>query len=308
MGSAGAPDEDDRCRPADRLAAVPASARASAPASSANLGPGFDVVALALQLRCTVTVMPAADWSLDSAGADGAALGLVRRAAALGAPEAGPFLVTVESAIPVGRGLGSSAALTVAVIAAARSAAGRAEDKGEILRQATAVEGHADNAAAAVYGGAVAVTPGGRVHRLEIHPSLRILVAVPDARLSTALAREALRAPVDTALAARTAARLLFLIEGLRRGDPALLAEAAGDELHEQRRAALSPQTSLLVEAARRAGAVHAAWSGAGPAALALVKDEASAVRAAWEGLLGPAGAILEPGIDGEGVRLEAAE
>jgi len=279
---------------------------ASAPASTANLGPGFDVVALALGLRCRVSVNPAGEWSLASPGADGGSMALVRRAAEAAVPGAGPFAVVIDSAIPVGRGLGSSAALVAGVVAAVRAAAGQAESREEVVRVAATVEGHADNVAAAVHGGAVAVSPGGRVYGLEVHPSLRVLVAVPAAVLPTAVAREALRGPIDTAIAARTAARLTFLVEGLRRGDAALLAEAAGDELHEARRAHLSPLTGRLVAAAREAGAAHAAWSGAGPSAVALVVGEAmAAVRAVWEGLLaGEGGAVLEPGVDREGLKL----
>ncbi|MFH1329459.1 MAG: homoserine kinase [Actinomycetota bacterium] len=282
---------------------------ASAPASAANLGPGFDVVALALGLRCAVSVAPAGEWSLASPGADGGSMALIRRAAEAAVPGAGPFGVVVESAIPVGRGLGSSAALVAGVVAAVRAAAGRGESREEVVRVAATVEGHADNVAAAVHGGAVAVSPGGRVYGLEVHSSLRVLVAVPVAVLPTAGAREALSGPVDTATAARTAARLTFLVEGLRRGDAALLAEAAGDELHEARRAHLSPLTGRLVSAAREAGAVHAAWSGAGPSAVALVAGEAvAAVRAAWEDLLaGEGGVVLEPGLDREGLRVGAA-
>jgi len=277
---------------------------ASAPASSANLGPGFDVVALALGLRCSVRVAAAADWSLSSPGADGGSMALVRRAVEAAVPGSGPWAVEVESEIPVGRGLGSSAALVVGVVAAVRAAAGLPESREEVVRIAAAVEGHADNVAAAVHGGAVAVSPAGRVYGLGVHPSLRMLVAVPAATLPTTVAREALRDPVDTATAARTAARLAFLVEGLRRGDAALLAEAAGDELHEKRRAHLSPLTGRLVAAARDAGAAHAAWSGAGPAAVALAAEEAVAVvRAAWEALLAAeGGVVMEPGLDRAGL------
>jgi len=283
-----------------------APATASAPASTANLGPGFDVIALALGLRCTVSVVPAEKWALASPGADEFSESLVRRAAATALPEAGPWAVTVDSAIPVGRGLGSSAALVVGVIAAVRAAAGLPSSREEVVRTAAAVEGHADNVAAAVHGGAVAVSPGGRVYGLEVHPSLQVLVAVPLAVLPTAVARDALRGPIDTATAARTAARLAFLVEGLRRGDPTLLAEAAGDELHERRRAHLSPITGRLVAAAREAGAAHAAWSGAGPSAVALVTSETrAAVRTAWEAVLaGGEGTVLEPALDREGLRL----
>ncbi len=279
---------------------------ASAPASAANLGPGFDVAALALGLRCAVSVAPAGEWSLLSDRADEGSMALVRGAAEAAAPGSGPFAVAVESGIPVGCGLGSSAALVVGVVAAVRSALGEVESREEVLRVAAVVEGHPDNVAAAVHGGAVAVSPGGRVYALEVHPSLRVLLAVPEAVLPTAVARRALEGPIDTGTAARTAARLAFLVEGLRRGDAALLAEAAGDELHEARRAHLSPLTGALVQAARDAGAAHAAWSGAGPSAVALVTGEAlPAVRAAWEALLAAEGGrVLEPGLDRAGLRV----
>jgi homoserine kinase len=290
-------------------AAGPGRGEASAPASAANLGPGFDVVAIALAMRCKVSVIPAAAWSLRSAEADQGSMTLVRNAAEAAVPRSGPFSVTVDCAIPVGRGLGASAALVVGLIGAVSAAAGLPVNRDEVARIATAVEGHPDNVAAAVHGGAVAVSAGGRVHHLEVHPSLQVLVAVPRATLPTRAARAALADPVDTATAARTAARLAFLVEGLRRGDAELLAEAAGDELHEKRRAHLSPLTGRLVAAARNAGAIHAAWSGAGPSAVALATVESlPAVRAAWESLLaGEGGKVLDPGLDRDGIRVGGA-
>jgi len=295
------------------MSAAPSAARgrgaASAPASSANLGPGFDVVAIALALRCRVSVAPAGEWSLHSPGADQDSIALVRRAAEAAVPGSGPFSVTVKSRIPVARGLGSSAALLVGLVAAVRAATGLPENRDEVARTGAGLEGHFDNVAAAVHGGAVAVSPSGCVHGLEVHPSLRALVAVPRAALLTSVARAVLADPVDTATAARTAARLAFLLEGLRRGDPALLAEAAGDELHEARRAHLSPLTVALVRAAREAGAAHAAWSGAGPSAVALASGDAvEAVRAAWQKVLtGEGGTVLEPGLDRVGLRVGPA-
>jgi len=105
-------------------------------------------------------------------------------------------------------------------------------------------------------------------------------------------------------VAVRTAARLAFLIEGLRTGDASLLAAAAGDELHEARRANLSPLTGRLIEVARNAGALHAAWSGAGPSAMAFVTKERRAPVAAALGevLSAEGGEVLEPDIDTEGV------
>ena len=182
-------------------------------------------------------------------------------------------------------------------------------DRDQLIARASEVEGHPDNVAAAVHGGLVAVGPTGRVRQLEFHRSLRVLVAVPDATLPTVAARRATAGPVATGVASRTAARLAFLVEGLRLGDARLLAEAAGDELHEARRASLSPITVTLIEAARSAGALHASWSGAGPSALALAAadhTDAAAVRRAWQDVLAPGGgAVLEPGIDYDGVVVE---
>jgi len=263
-------------------------------------------VALALGIRCRVTLSPADEWGVTSAGADEGTGLLVRRAVEAAAAGLGPMSVAVDSDIPVAHGLGSSAALIVSIVAAARAAACQDDDRAEVFRIAANVEGHPDNVGAAVFGGAIAVGPGPMVHRLEVHPSLRVLLAVPVARLSTAKARLSVGGPIRTGVAVRTAARLAFLIEGLRTGDPSLLAAAAGDELHEARRANLSPLTGRLIEVAREAGALHAAWSGAGPSAVAFVTEEhRSSVAAAFEEVLaGEGGEVLEPGIDTEGVIL----
>jgi homoserine kinase len=279
---------------------------ASAPASSANLGPGYDVLALALAIRCRVEVEHADRWQVNPAVTGGETL--VRAAAQAADPRCGPLRVEIGGSVPIGRGLGSSAAVIVATMAAVRSTSGDEWHRPELAAAAARVEGHPDNVAAAVHGGLIAVGPGGRVHQLGIHPSLRAVVAVPDATLPTVDARRATAGPVETGVAARTAARLGFLVEGLRTGDAGLLAESAGDELHEARRAGLSPLTVALVAAARSAGALHAAWSGAGPSALALVGSEsdASSVRSVWEEMLTAAGgSVFEPEIDRIGVALE---
>ena len=277
---------------------------ASAPASSANLGPGYDVLALALDLRCRVTVAPADEWAVLSGGAPAEPGGveLVRRSASAASPESGPFRVEIQSEIPLARGLGSSAALIAATVAAVAGLSGTAPDRDRVFEAAAAVEGHPDNVAAAVHGGLVAVGADGRVRQLPVDPSLQVLVAVPDTTLSTPEARRATADPVSTGVASRTAARLAFLVAGLRTADPDALAAAAGDELHESRRAHLSPVTGRLIDAAREAGALHACWSGAGPSALALVTGEAApAVRQALEVTL-EGGYVLSPDVDRTGL------
>jgi homoserine kinase len=277
---------------------------ASAPASAANLGPGYDVLALALDVRCRVTAARADEWTVTTGGVpvDDGALTMVRRTAeAVGA--GGAFSVAVESDIPIGRGLGSSAALIVAAAGAIGAAVEASTNPVDLLEACAEVEGHPDNVAAALYGGLVAVSARGAVWKLALHPSLLVLVAVPEETLSTGEARRATAAPVETRVAARTAARLAFLIEGLRSADGGALIEAAGDELHELRRAHLSPITGRLIEAAREADALHAAWSGAGPSCVAFVTEEtADAVEAAMGTVLDGAGKVFDLAIDRRGL------
>jgi len=277
---------------------------ATAPGSSANLGPGYDVLALALDLRCRVAVEAAAEWSVLSGGvpAESGGLDLVRRTVEAVAPGSESLRVEIESEIPLARGLGSSAALIVATAGAAREFAGASIDADELLSIVAGVEGHADNVAAALYGGMVAVGSMGEIRFLDVHPSLEVLVAVPDATLPTERARRVTAGPVETGVAARTSARMVSLLEGLRTGDPVALAAAAGDELHESRRAHLSPVTGRLIGAAVEAGALHACWSGAGPSVLAFATTETSdAVRNALAATL-QGGYVLSPDIDHRGL------
>jgi len=272
--------------------------RVSAPASAANLGPGFDVVALALDLRLAVTAEPASVWEV-AGDRDGATASIV---ASVGVP---PMSLEIVSDIPVGRGLGSSAALRAAVAAAALAIDGDV-DRDEVFRRVAAGEGHADNAAATVYGGMVAVAADGSVMRPAVHPSLLVVVAVPGYPVSTVQARQVLSGEVSRGVAVRTAARLASLLEGLRTADPVALAAASGDEIHEMERASLSPLTTELVRVARSAGALHAAWSGAGPAAVAFVTEESvDEVSGALAGVLAGEGEVFEPDVDRLGIVVE---
>lgn len=241
--------------------------RASAPASSANLGPGFDCLALALDVRCSVAIEPSDEWSVSPSDVDGFVIAAAKRL------HDTPLAISVESDIPVARGLGSSAALLVALAAAVGRLENGPDDREAIFDAVAAVEGHPDNAAAAVYGGLVFTGPTG-THRLAVHPSLRAVVAVPDVTLATAEARAALPSAVPFEVAVRTGSRLLRLVEALRTGDLALLGSVGADELHEPHRIALRPVIGELLEAARSAGAPFAAMSGAGPSVLALATDE----------------------------------
>jgi homoserine kinase len=165
----------------------------------------------------------------------------------------------------------------VASAAAAIRATGREPASGELYELVTAIEGHGDNAGAAVYGGLVAVAERTLRH-LELSPDLVFVFGVPDEPLKTKHARHALPDDIPRTAAARNVARMAFLVEGLRTGDGEALSRAGGDEIHEVHRNPLSPLTGELMDAARRGGALHTAWSGAGPTAVAIAKDPAGVV------------------------------
>ena len=276
---------------------------ASAPASSGNLGPGFDVLALALDLRCTATAEIAESMTLSENGSTRRLddEDMISRAVRMAVHR--PMHITLTNQVPRARGLGSSSAVTAAAAGAAIKAMGTEGGRELVFNIVHELEGHADNAAAAVFGGLVVATGDG-IQRLEIHPSLEVVVGIPDQHLKTADARAALPAEVDRAAVARNLGRLAFLIEGLRTGHDATLSHASGDELHELPRASLSPITGELMEAARMAGAVHTAWSGAGPTAIAFTKAGSKGrVIGAMAEVLGPTGEVLALDIDTDGLR-----
>lgn len=263
------------------------SATASAPATTANLGPGYDCIALALQLRCEVSAEPADRWTVTHLGperppadSDDCVLAAAQRIAG------GPLALIVTNEIPIGKGLGSSAAALVAGAAAAQAAGVGESDFDEVYRVAVALEGHADQVAAVMKGGLVLITAGERPIGLPIHSSIRVLVAVPDETLPTHQARTVIDQvqPLDTVV--RSLARMSALTAGLVSGDRELLTHAGGDEIHEAPRASLSPIVTELIRAAVGAGAWHAARSGAGPSVVAFCSEkEVSGVVAAFEKL-----------------------
>jgi homoserine kinase len=263
--------------------------RARCPASSANLGPGFDTLALALALHVEVEIRPA-DRLIVRAEGEGHDLPAdqTHLAARVAMDVAGTDLldIRVRSAIPVARGLGSSAALAAAAAAAAGAT--------DALGPAAAVDGHPENAAASVLGGLVTATTLGRrpvAARLPLDPGLSYVVLVPDRPLPTAQARQALRANVAHGDAAFNLGRMGLLISGLadRRH---LVREATEDRLHQPARTPLFPESPLLLAGLTDAGALAACWSGAGPSLLAMCDGVAAGkrVRDAGTSLLAASG------------------
>jgi homoserine kinase len=272
---------------------VPVTVRV--PATSANLGPGFDSLGLALGVHDVVTVEafePARGKAPVLVEVTGEGAGsvpddeqhLVVASVLAGLAHAGarrPGLrVRCLNGVPHGRGLGSSAAAVVAGLVAARgllTAPGRLDDD-TVLALATSVEGHPDNAAAALLGGLTVSWcdgDGPRAARLEVDLRIVPVVCVPEGRLATAKARGMLPASVPHGDAAFTAGRAALLVEALGRR-PDLLLAATEDRLHQAQRAPAMPASAELVAALRARGAA-AVVSGAGPAVLVLTASESDA-------------------------------
>ena len=253
------------------------SAIASAPATSANLGPGFDCIALSLEIRCTVKTSRADSWRVEHIGrfrpgpeeADG-----VMNAARRIVGDSIPLSIQVDADIPIGKGLGSSAAASVAGIAAALRLTGEEPNPDQVYRIAVELEGHADNVAAAVFGGLTLVPAEGMPLRLPIHPALQVVIAVPARHLLTVQARGVIESMHPQDRVQRSLARVTALTAGLITGDAALLGAAHGDEIHERPRDDLSPEVASLIEVGKQAGALHAARSGAGPSVIAFCTSE----------------------------------
>jgi homoserine kinase len=259
---------------------------------------------MALDLRCSVTAVRSEEWAVRHVGPEIPEGADAVLAAAMAATDE-PLSLTVRNDIPIGRGLGSSAAATAAGAAAAMLAVGSAVTRARIFEIVTNAEGHPDNAAATVFGGLVSVTTGGEVVSLDLSSDIEVVIAVPDQKLSTELARRVLPDRIDRGVAVRTLQRLAVLIEGLRTGDARILESAGGDELHEAPRAHLNSYAEPLMTAARAAGALHVCWSGAGPSILALT-DSATreSVATAMGSALGGMGVVSRPRVDLQGLVL----
>ena len=243
------------------------------PATSANLGPGYDVLAAAVSLHLELEVEETGEFSID-AGASGVPADrgnmIVRAFEALHPADGISF--RVQSEIPLGRGLGSSAAAIVAGLAAADHLFELALDREEMLIRATELEGHPDNVAAAIYGGFVVCGRGedGSPSAARFGPpgGLEALAVIPEEEVPTALAREAIPDEVPVADLVANVGAACTLVLGLQTGDLDLVSAGLADALHQPRRRDLYPRSMEIVEEAREMGALGATISGAGPTVL----------------------------------------
>jgi homoserine kinase len=234
------------------------------PASSANLGPGFDVLAAALALHLELEVVETGQFAVVTE----LDVPLTRENLVVRSFErlhpADDFEFRIASQIPLSGGLGSSAAATLAGLMAADHLF---ELDADVLALATELEGHPDNAAAALRGGFVVCLEGG-VHRFDAPMGLEAVLVVPEEAVATTQARAVLPEAVPIADAAFNAGAATLLALGLAAGDWELISAGLHDRLHQPYRAPLFPRSAALLEAATELGALGATISGAGPAVL----------------------------------------
>ena len=243
------------------------------PASSANLGPGYDVLAAAVSLFLELEVEEAGEFSFDPGGLDvstGRDNLIVRAFESLHPADGIAF--RLKSELPLARGLGSSAAAIVAGLFAADHLFELGLSKQDFLARATEIEGHPDNVAAAIYGGFVICGAGENdsptAARFDPPNGLEGIAVIPSEEVSTERAREAIpsEVPLGDAVANVSAASRLVL--GLQSADLDLVAAGLTDRIHQDRRRELYPRSMGLVDEARELGALGATISGAGPTVL----------------------------------------
>lgn len=302
-------------------------ATALVPASTTNLGPGFDVLGLALQLYSEVTLETTeAETQVIVSGVDADKIPSTPEHIAFqavelvfdrsGSKRPKGFKLEIENGIPAIRGLGGSGTAILGGLLTANALCGTPFSDAELLNFATELEGHPDNVAASLYGGLVVSTQENRkVHtvRLTCPPILSIVLAIPDFPLSTEQARGVLPTSVSFADAVYNTSRSTLLIASIVTGQFEMLRIAMKDRLHQPYRTSLIPGFNDVAEAATTAGALSVALSGAGPtiAAYCLEHSEQVAERMQStfnEHQINADIKILKPDADGASIHIENTE
>ncbi len=299
------------------------------PASSANLGSGFDVFAAALSLKLRAELVPGEEAGIvltargegvpsdDSDPDENLVIRAFREGLRISLGAGGAtgvaWRIEVSSMIPAARGLGSSAAAIVAGLLLGSAVGRRSPEADELLAAAARLEGHPDNVAAALYGGFTLAVGGGdapiTLRRFNVPETWIPVVFIPSTESRTSDMRGALPAEVPFAEAALQAGRAALLATAIMTADAALLRPAMTDLLHQPHRLPLLPGTAELLEAAYERGAAGACLSGAGPSVLAICDGPAAAhaVEKGWNAT-GIRGMATRLRFDTTGARLSTGD
>jgi homoserine kinase len=264
---------------------MPESVTVRVPATSANLGPGFDSLGLALAITQDVTLalgqQPEAADGLQRLVLDAA-----RAAYRLARVEVPELRVSTTPTIPLGRGLGASAAGRAAGIVGANALMGERLTSDQMLALGAGLEGHADNMAPALFGGLRVVVRDGDGYRhiaATLAAGLRVVLFVPDFEMPTAESRKSLPATVSREDAVHNIGRAALLVAALARGEWEALDLATQDRLHQPARATIFPAMPDIFAAAKAAGALCAYLSGGGSTVAAFAVDREDAIAAAMK-------------------------
>ena len=273
---------------------MPAAVKVRVPATIANLGPGFDALGIAVQMHLEIDVEPrrdSVDLSVEGEGAESLPsddTNLVLRSMNAFFDHVGRrppgFAVRIKNPIPLGAGLGSSAAAIVGGLFAARAVTGRTVPQIEMVQLATSIEGHPDNVLPALLGGLVVCYRGREedLRYFRIEPSERLvpILAVPREGFSTSEARQGLPDTVPFMDAQFTTARAALLVAALSTGAGSdVLSDAMNDRLHQPHRLSLMPESAAVHEELIAAG-LPVALAGAGPSLLLVIPRPEAATRA----------------------------
>jgi len=305
---------------------MPPIASVDVPASSANLGSGFDSFAAALSLKLRAELWHGEESGIvlnargegaprdDEPADDNLLIRAFREGLRVSAaPGASSWRLEVSSMIPSARGLGSSAAAIVAGVVLGAAVGRRTVDADELLALAARLEGHPDNVAAALYGGFTLALPESddrvALRRFRVPEAWIPVAFIPQRESRTEDMRAALPATVPHAAAARQAARSALLATAIMTSDAGLLRDAMADELHQPYRLPRLPGSAALIDLAYERGAAGACLSGAGPTVLAICDSPTSAhaVEKAWNAA-GVPGMATRLRFDTSGAKLASAD
>lgn len=277
--------------PAKSRKSAPRAVRVSVPATSANLGPGFDTLGIAVELTNEFTVTRL-DADFDRIHGEGTCAGIVDgggvlfeamdRVCELANRKRPTVEVMIQGRVPMGRGLGSSATALVAGALAANALLGNKFTPEDLISPLTELEGHPDNVAPALFGALTASVMTGEgvlVHAYKPHADWRIAALIPSYQLPTSEARRAIPAEIPLKDAVFNLTRVSFVIDALVEGDADILSAVLSDRLHEPYRKKFIRDYDAIRDAALHAGAAAFYLSGAGPTLAAFCQGERAAER-----------------------------